>query len=88
MNVKEAGEGPGSHHEAMGTPLQQCPAHPRGCCSPIPRAKHRQEQNTNTRSPQDLEAKVPVNLILFLFPFSLAGLVALYELGQEELGKD
>lgn len=26
--MKEAGKG---HHEAMGTPLQQCSSHPRGC---------------------------------------------------------
>lgn len=85
--MKEVGKEQGPRHEAKGSPLQQCPALPTGCCSPIPKAGHKQEQKTNTPSPQDLEGKVSVNPILFVF-FLPAGLVALYELGQGELGRD
>lgn len=67
MNMKEAGEGQGPRHEARGAPSHQCPAHPTGHCFPVPKAVHKQEQKTNTPSPQDLEGKASVNLILFIF---------------------
>lgn len=67
MNTTEAGQGQGPR----GPLLQQCPAHPTGCCSPAPEAGHKQEQTPNTHSPRDLEGKVSVKPILFIFLFQL-----------------